>query len=230
MTMTWEDFYLICFLVGFLLSLVSMVTAALNLDPISSHTHHHGGGEFSTPVHSMAKGASIRVAVARASGKHSASHHAVKHGRSASFFSFSSLTAFLAWFGGTGYLLTHYASVWRWLALGAAVLMGLLGAYLVFWFLVRVLLSRERDLDPADYDMVGVLGRISSGIRAGGTGELIYSQAGTRRTCGARSEDDVPIVRGTEVIVTRYERGLAYVRPWEDALKEFERSLGESAQ
>ena len=49
-------------------------------------------------------------------------------------------------------------------------------------------------------------------IRAGGTGELIYSQEGTRRVAGARSEDGAAIPKGAEVVVTRYEKGIAYVR------------------
>jgi hypothetical protein len=61
-----------------------------------------------------------------------------------------------------------------------------------------------------------VLGRLSWPIREGGTGELIYSQAGTRRVCGARAEDNSVILKGTEVVVTRYERGIAYVRPWSE--------------
>ncbi len=69
-------------------------------------------------------------------------------------------------------------------------------------------------MDPTDYEMVGVLGRISSSIREGGTGEIIYSQAGTRRTCGARAEDGSAISKGIEIIVTRYEKGIAYVRLW----------------
>ena len=64
--------------------------------------------------------------------------------------------------------------------------------------------------------MVGVLGRTSLPIREGGTGEIIYSQAGTRRTCGARSDNGVAIARGVEVLVTRYDRGIAYVRLWEE--------------
>ncbi len=64
-------------------------------------------------------------------------------------------------------------------------------------------------------------------IREGGTGELIYSQAGTRRVCGARSEDGSAILRGTEVVVTRYERGIAYVRPWSEIAGE-DVELGES--
>jgi hypothetical protein len=61
-----------------------------------------------------------------------------------------------------------------------------------------------------------VLGRVSSTIRAGGTGEIIFSQEGTRQTCGARSENGEALAHGTEVVVTRYEHGIAYVRRWEE--------------
>jgi hypothetical protein len=77
-----------------------------------------------------------------------------------------------------------------------------------------VLISEDENMDPADYEMVGVLGRISSPIRAAGTGEMIYTQMGTRRVCGVRSEDRSAIGKGTEVVVTRYEKGIAYVRLW----------------
>ena len=87
----------------------------------------------------------------------------------------------------------------------------------MFLFLTRVLISPDENMDAADYEMVGVLGRTSLPIReSGGTGEIIYSQAGTRRTCGARSENGTAIEKGAEVVVTRYEKGLAYVRRWEE--------------
>ncbi|HYK49997.1 MAG TPA: hypothetical protein VEU94_09745, partial [Terriglobales bacterium] len=85
---------------------------------------------------------------------------------------------------------------------------------IVFLFLSRVLISQEESMDPADYEMAGVLGRVSVPIRENGTGEIIYSQAATRRTCGARSEDRNAIAMGAEVVVTRYEKGIAYVRLW----------------
>jgi len=141
-------------------------------------------------------------------------------------FNFVTMTAFLAWFGGTGYLLTRYWSVWFAMGLGIAVLSGLAGAAIVFLFLSKVLISQEENLDPADYEMVGVLGRISVPIRAAGTGEIIYSQAGTRRTCGARAEDDSAIAKGNEVVVTRYEKGIAYVRLWSELAGEEPASAG----
>jgi hypothetical protein len=100
------------------------------------------------------------------------------------------------------------------LGLGVAITSGLVGGGIVFLFLSKVLTSEDECLDPADYEMVGVLGRTSISIREGGTGEIIYSQAGTRRTCGARSEEGTAIPKGVEVVVTRYDKGIAYVRLW----------------
>jgi membrane protein implicated in regulation of membrane protease activity len=138
------------------------------------------------------------------------------HGGEESPINFGTISAFLAWFGGTGYLLTRYSNIWALLALGVAVMSGLGGAAAVFWFLFKFLLKHEQDLDPADYDMIGVLGHVSSTVREGGTGEMIYSQNGVRRAASIRSETGQSIARGVEVVVTRYERGIAYVRPWEE--------------
>jgi hypothetical protein len=113
-----------------------------------------------------------------------------------------------------GYLLTRFSGVWIVTGLGLAVVCGLIGGGIVFVFLSRVLISHEESMDPADYEMAGVLGRVSVPIRETGTGEIIYSQAGTRRTCGARGEDGNAIAKGAEVMVTRYEKGIAYVRLW----------------
>jgi hypothetical protein len=92
----------------------------------------------------------------------------------------------------------------------------LAGASIVFGFIVKFLLTHDQALDPADYDRVGVVGRVSSAIRQGGTGEIIFSQEGVRQTCGARCEDGEALPHGTEVIVTRYEHGIAYVRRYEE--------------
>jgi len=139
-----------------------------------------------------------------------------QHDGGVSPFNFVTLTAFLAWFGGTGYLLTRYSGLWVGFGLLASITSGLVGGGVVFVFLSRVLISDEENMDPADYEMVGVLGRVSSSIREGGTGEIIYTQMGTRRVCGARSDDGSAIAKGTEVVVTRYEKGIAYVRLWSE--------------
>ena len=145
---------------------------------------------------------------------HAATAHPGHHAPSP--FNFITLTAFLAWFGGTGYLLTRFSSIWFALGLMIALGAGLFGAASVFLFLTRVLISHEENMDSADYEMVGVLGRISMPIRENGTGEIIYSQAGTRRTCGARSENGSAMEKGAEIMVARYEKGIAYVKRWEE--------------
>ena len=142
--------------------------------------------------------------------------NAEARGGNVSPFNPPSLAAFLAWFGGTGYLLTRFSSVWVGLGLVLSVISGLVGGGLIFLFLSRVLISDDENMDPADYEMAGVLGRLCVSIRGGGTGELLYSQMGTRRVCGARSDDGSAIAKGAEVVVTRYEKGIAYVRLWSE--------------
>lgn len=193
--MTWADFYLICFALGFAFSLLSFLGGSLRW-----HVHW--------PHFPHAAGAHLPAAHRTGGGK------AVGRGNQVSPFNPISLAAFLAWFGGTGYLLTRFSGIWLLLGLVLASLSGLAGALIVFLFLSRVLTSEEENLDPADFEMTGVLGRLSVPIRAHGTGEIVYSQAGTRRTCGARSEDGTAVPKGSEVVVTRYEKGIAFVRLW----------------
>src|SRR5579864_6428613 len=77
-----------------------------------------------------------------------------------SFFNSFTLMAFLTWFGGMGYLLTRYSRMWLCFALVLATLAGLIGASIVFWFLARILMKHDVGIDPAEYDMIGVLGRV----------------------------------------------------------------------
>ena len=200
--MTWTSIYLVCFLLGFSLSAVSWLLGALHLHlPHEFHggPHLHGHGGLAHAGHGGHAG----------HGAHSA------HLASAPTpFNFSTTTAFLAWFGGTGYLLTRYGALWPPLALLAALAVGGVGASLVFWFMASVLWSPHENLDPDDYEIVGLLGVVSSPIRAGGTGEILFAQAGARRVAGARSEDGRAIDKGVEVVITRHEKGLVYVRTW----------------
>lgn len=206
--MTWADFYLTCFAVGFLLSAVSFIAGGLRWH---LHLPHfpHGGGHVAAG-HAPGGHGSGTASNGAAGGAHAGQPAPV------SPFNFITLTAFLAWFGGTGFLITRFSSVWFALGLLIAMAAGLFGAAIVFLFLTRVLISHEENMDSADYEMVGVLGRISMPIRENGTGEIIYSQAGTRRTCGARSEDGSALEKGTEIMVSRYEKGIAYVKRWEE--------------
>jgi membrane protein implicated in regulation of membrane protease activity len=211
--MTWADFYLICFAVGFLLSAISFFGGSLRWHVHLPHLPH-GGAHI--PVSHVPAGSGAGGQGAAALGGTAQAGSTAKSGPDVSPFNFITLTAFLAWFGGTGFLITRYSTVWFALGLLLSIAAGLVGAGIVFLFLTRVLISPDENMDAADYEMVGVLGRTSLPIRVDGTGEIIYSQAGTRRTCGARSETGCAIDKGTEIVVTRYEKGIAYVRRWDE--------------
>ena len=215
----WSDFYLICFAIGFCFSFFSFVFGGARFGRLHL-PHFHGHGGHSPAVHGPVGHAPVAgghaptvehgTAASQAAGANPAASGSV------SPFNFVTVTAFLAWFGGTGYLLTRFSSVWVGMGLLFSVISGLAGGGIIFLFLSRVLMSDEENMDPADYEMAGVLGRVCVSIREGGTGEVIYSQVGTRRVCGARSENGSAIAKGTEVVVTRYEKGIAYVRLWSE--------------
>ena len=206
--MTWTDFYLVCFVVGFFLSVLLFLAGGLHFHTPHFHVHMPGmhGGGGSAPAGGRAH---------------------VGRGGQVSPLNLFTLTAFLAWFGGTGYLLSRHSTMWFFTALIISLLAGTGGAAVIYLFSSRVLTSPDEALDLADFEMVGVLGKLSVRIREGGTGEMIYSQAGTRRVCAARSEDGSAILKGTEVVVTRYERGVAYVRCWSELSGE-EAELGQA--
>ena len=209
--MTWSDFYLVCFAVGFCFSFFSFVFGRFRMGKLHLPHFHGHGGHLPTVQGPVAHGPVAHAPAAAARPQASS-----RVGVSVSPFNPPSIAAFLAWFGGTGYLLTRFSALWVGLALLLAVIAGTTGGAIIFFFLTKVLMSDQEFLDPADFEMVGVLGKLSVPIREGGTGELIYSQMGTRRVCGARSEDGSVIAKGTEVVVTRYEKGIAYVRLWEE--------------
>jgi hypothetical protein len=135
-----------------------------------------------------------------------------------------SIMIFLCWFGAAGYLLTRYGGLVAGVVLLLAALCGVAGGAIVFFFLAKVLLPHERELTADETAVVGAVGRVSAAIRAGGTGELIYEQMGARRSAPARSEDGVAIEKEEEVCVVRYERGIAYVRRWDDVLEASDQS------
>ena len=209
--MTWSDFYLICFAVGLCFSFFSFVFAGSHFGKL--HLPHFHGHAHLPAAHGPAPVTRGDTGSAVGNAGDAAHTH---HGATVSPFNPPSVAAFLAWFGGAGYLLTRFSALWVGTALSLSVLAGLVGGAIIFFFLTKVLISDQEYLDPADFEMVGVLGKLSVPIREGGTGEVIYSQMGTRRVCGARSDNGGAIARGAEVVVTRYEKGIAYVRLWSE--------------
>lgn len=195
-----STFFLICFLLGAILAFVSLLTGTAHLPIPSGHGLHVGH--------------QIGIASSNASG-----HHATP------VLNFGSLLAFLAWFGGIGFLLRTLSPLGLILVLLLSLVAGLAGASLIVVLLVKVLLPAETTIDPGAYRLDGTPGRITAGIPAGGTGEITYSKAGTRRSDAARTIDGSPMPRGEEVIILAYRHGIAYVQSLNRYLASSARSI-----
>ena len=197
--MTWSDFYLFCFIVGFTLSLVSFFAGAVHIHlpfkmHVPFHVGHHGG-----------VGGGLR------GGLRGSVH--------VSWFNASTAMAFLAWFGGTGYLLTRHSHLVAAVSLSMAILSGLFAGWIVFRFMLKLVQVDDAPMSSEERRVEGALGTVSMRIRERGTGEIIFSLGGARRCAGARSDDGRPIEKGTEIVIERYEKGIAYVKRWEEFSK-----------
>jgi hypothetical protein len=130
------------------------------------------------------------------------------------------LVIFLCWFGGSGYLLERYGGFVVPVVLLLSTIAGVAGAAALFWFMAHVLMPHEHELTAEETATIGMVGRVSGAIRDHGTGEILFSQNGSRRFAAARSENGLPIARDTEVVVMRYEQGIAWVRRWDEVADE----------
>jgi hypothetical protein len=199
--MTWETFYMICFLVGLMLSAVSLLGGM-----------GHFGGHVHIP-HAHVPHVHVPHGVAHAGQIAKAG---VGRGGTVPWWNTFSIMVFLCWFGAAGYLLTHYGVFVTGVVFVLAGICGLAGGWIVFIFLAKVLMPHERELTAEETEVTGVVGRVTSPIRSDGTGEMVYEQLGARRSAPARAEDGEAIARDEEVFVVRYEKGIAYVRRWEE--------------
>src|SRR5579864_6875747 len=132
--MNWETFYLVCFVVGFAFTALSFLSGTLHF-----HFHFPHG-----PVQL---------------GGHGGGGRGGSRGSGFPFINPMSLAVFLAWFGGTGYLLVHLRHIWIFAGLLLSTFSGLVGAGIVFVFAAKYFMAHESSLDPMDFEMVGVLGK-----------------------------------------------------------------------
>jgi hypothetical protein len=130
----------------------------------------------------------------------------------------AAITAFLTWFGGGGLLLERLTPWSKAFMVTGAVVIGAFGGAVIN-AVINALARRESVAESLT--MIGMIGRTVVPIRAGdGTGEIVFTHAGARRVAAARSVDGRAIENGTEVLVTKYEKGIAYVTTWEELSKE----------
>lgn len=209
-----NSLFLGCFAFGLIFTVASFVLGALgghdfHLPHVGGHGFGHGGG------HGAGHGA------------HGA--HGGAHGETLSPFNLSTISAFVTWFGGAGWLLTRYSSFTAAVIMLAATASGVVGGGTVFVALSRLIMRRLTVMRPEDYREQGVVGRLTSPIRAGGTGEVVYTLGGSRRVDGARTLDGQALGRGTEVIIHRVEHGIAFVERWDDFARNNQLPAGDSA-
>jgi hypothetical protein len=219
--MTWADFYLGCFIVGFSLSLLSFLAGAVHIHmPFKMHLPFHGWNFGNWHVgRGVGVGHGSGSAPAAGGTSSSAASSGSRSGSHISWFNASTVLAFLAWFGGVGYILTVHSTM---IAIGAllfALAGGLVAAWMVFRVMVKLMNEEASYMREEDYRYEGMVGTVSVSIRAGGTGEIIFEQNGVRKCAGARAADGKALERGAEVVMSRYENGIAYVERWTEFTK-----------
>ena len=110
--------------------------------------------------------------------------------------------------------MTRYSGFAALSIIAIASLVGLVGGALVFAFLAKFINPRLTVLAPEDFQVQGIVAKVTSTIQPGGTGEIVYTLGGTRHSDGARAETGEQLDRGTEVVILRVEKGIAYVDRW----------------
>ncbi len=146
--------------------------------------------------------------------------HGGESGHGAELLNVSSIVAFITWFCGVTYLVRNGLGWFVWIAILLGLVFGLAGAWLIAWFLYSILLKNSPELNPADWDTVGQIGEVTSTIRQGGIGEMIYERHGSRHAIPARSKSGVGIDRATEVVILDIVKGVAIVQPWAELMDE----------
>lgn len=131
--------------------------------------------------------------------------------------SVGALLVSLAWFGGLGYLLRGIG--WPTpVALLVAVVAGLAVGGLVQRVTSALGGRAVGELRAEDDRLPGTIGRVTSSIRAGGVGEIVYEQRGARQVIAARGHDGQALSRGAEVVVVSVVKGMATVVSLDEAM------------
>ena len=131
--MTWSDFYLFCFIMGFALSVLSFLAGATHIHlPFRLHLPFHGGGHHVGGGHGHAPSTGTA-----GRGSSNTTH--------VSWFNMSTAMAFLAWFGGTGYILTRESHLLAIVCLGFAIVAGLVAGWLVFKVMVKLMRVKPKN-------------------------------------------------------------------------------------
>jgi membrane protein implicated in regulation of membrane protease activity len=221
-------FFLGCFAFGLVFTVVSFLLGAFG----GGHGLHipgldgllgHGGDLVGHGGDLVGQGGDL--ASHGADAGHGTANH---HGAGISPFNFSTISAFLTWFGGAGYLLERYSSFTGVLIVTLAGAAGIVGGGAIFLTLTKYVVPRLTELKAEDYQLPGTVARVTSPIRAGGTGEIVYTLGGTRHADGARCVSGEALERGAEVVILKVERGIAYVERWDAYARQLDLPPGDA--
>lgn len=215
-----ETFFLACFAFGALFTLASFALGMAGHGAAHVLHGHAGPGVGSHTDASHGAGAGHGTAHHAGAGHHAdAGYSAAAQHVGLPLLNFSSVLSALTWFGAAGYLLVRLGAWALPAVVLGALLAGAVGWYLVARFLGLVL-AGEREMDPEDYRLEGTVGQVTVSIPRGGTGEVVFSKVGARRSEAARGLGGAAVPRGSEVVITAYLDGFATVQPWNEFLAE----------
>jgi hypothetical protein len=214
------NMFLVIFLFGIVFTVVSLLLGIGHVG--GGHISGHAGGHT---IHIDLPGQhadfDIHVGGQASAQAHSHVSHVDSIDHGPGILNMPTIMAFLTWFGGAGYIFTHTFGLGALIAVPMALASGLTGGTIMFLLLARLLWPMmSKPMSRTDYSLPGTSARVVSPIRAGGVGEIVYAKGSSRFTAGARTVDEQPAAKGEEVVILRYERGIAYVQRVEAILNE----------
>ena len=124
------------------------------------------------------------------------------------------VSAFLAGFGATGWLLSGYFDVPSLAAAAGGIVGGMPMAGVVV-LLTRTFLKQQISTSFTLEDLVGQQAIVTLAVAPNGVGRVQYSSAGGTHTASARSSVDTTIAAGQLVTIRRVVAGTLLVEPLE---------------
>lgn len=206
-----SNIFLGCFIFGLVFTVASFLLGGIgHLSGLDANIGGHGPGGNIGAIH----GGHGHASAASDSG------HGSHEMGGLGWLNFNALIVFITWFGGAGFILNSLG-IDAWISFGLAIIGGVIGYFAIMLFMQKVLYSSQTPyLRESDYNLTGTVARVSSPILSSGMGEIIYTKFGTRRSAPARSLDGRTFPKELQVVILRYENGVAYVEDLDKMLAE----------
>jgi hypothetical protein len=132
------------------------------------------------------------------------------------FLNLSNLAAFAVGFGATGYPLATRTQ----LPTCGLVLLALAGGGVAISGMTILLAQwalrggTAQSPEAEAEEVQGLFAQVTKDIPALGRGRITYDRLGKKLECEAQGLSNVPLARGTEVVIDHIENGVAHVEEW----------------